>query len=122
MKKFLNIFFVTLGVIFFLLILAVATFFFVDPWNLRPLLFDSGVDTEMKAENIDAESDKHPALNAAQEKTLETFGVDPAALPTEITSEQEDCFVEKLGAERVNEIKAGDTPSATEFFRAKDCI
>ncbi|KXJ98158.1 MAG: hypothetical protein UZ19_OD1000756, partial [Parcubacteria bacterium OLB19] len=28
----------------------------------------------------------------------------------------------KLGKDRVEEIKAGDTPTPTEFFKAKECI
>jgi hypothetical protein len=105
-----------------------------DPFNVKPLLFPSGTVYESQSdgtsqsengENIDSATgtpDKHPALTPSQEKALETFGIDPAAVPTEITPEQESCFIEILGEVRVGEIKAGDTPTATEFFRARGCI
>jgi hypothetical protein len=105
MKKFLNIFFVTLGVIFFIIIL-VGGFMFLS----------SG------GESDEVVIDKNPLLNETQEKTLEKFGIDPADVPSEISTEQEQCFVDAIGAERVAEIKAGDSPTATEFFKSKNCI
>lgn len=121
MKKFFTIFFVTLGVIFFILILIGIYLYVADPFNIKPLL--SGSDSSVSAvTNGGAVVDKNPALSPAQEKTLETFGIDPATVPSEITPEQEACFVQILGAERVAEIKAGDTPTATEFFKAKGCL
>gem|GEM_PF-2118742 len=41
---------------------------------------------------------------------------------TSISPDQEACFVEVLGQARVDEIKAGDSPTATEFFEARGCI
>ncbi|MAZ29875.1 hypothetical protein CL655_01190 [bacterium] len=126
MKKFLNIFFVTLGVIFFCLILLGLYFFIADPLNLKPLLFNSDATEQTeKSTSINLETssvDKHPALSDTQEKTLETFGIDPTTLPTEITTEQEQCFKNAVGAARVEEIKNGDTPTAIEVFRGKDCL
>ena len=121
MKKFLTIFFVTLGVIFFIIILIGIYFYVTDPLNLKPLLFNSG-ETSAPTETSSGEVDKHPALSPEQEQTLETFGVDPASVPSEISPEQEACFEAELGEERVAEIKAGDSPTATEYFRARDCI
>lgn len=121
MKKFFNIFFVTLGVIFFILILAGVYFFITDPLNLKPIIF--GSDSEVVTEDVGGTVvDKNPILNEKQEKALETFGIDPASIPSSITPEQESCFVEILGQTRVNEIKAGDSPTATEYFKARDCI
>ena len=126
MKKFFVAFFTTLGVIFFFLILAGIYFYITDPLNLKPLLFgvetESGVELETEASDVTVLEDKHPLINESQEKALETVGIDPAGLPTEVTAEQEACFIEILGETRVNEIKAGATPSAVEVFRAKDCI
>lgn len=120
MKRFLNIFFVTLGVIFFTIILAGLFLFIADPFEIKSLLFTAG----RSSDTTDGEvaSDKNPALSPAQEKALETFGIDPATVPTTFTPEQEACFVEKLGQERVDEIKAGDSPTAAEFYKAKSCI
>jgi hypothetical protein len=121
MKKFLNIFFVTLGVIFFVLILIGTYFFVTDPLNLKPMIF--GSDSEVVAEEVEGTVvGKNPVLNASQEKALETFGIDPASIPSSITPEQESCFVEILGQARVNEIKAGDSPTATEYFKARGCV
>lgn len=66
--------------------------------------------------------DKNPLLSPTQEKVLETFGVDPADVPSSITPAQAACFEEKLGSKRVEEIKAGDSPTALEFFTAKGCL
>lgn len=125
MKKFLNIFFVVLGVIFFVLIIAGAVMYFADPFGLReafgPAVMQqansSGTDT-----NAASAGDKNPALSATQEKALETFGIDPAAVPTSITPEQEACFVSILGEARVAEIKAGGIPTPAEYYRAKGCV
>jgi hypothetical protein len=120
MKKFLNIFFVTLGIIFFIIILFGIYFYITDPLNLKPLIF--GSESTESTTTTGVIEDKHPALTESQEKTLETFGIDPASIPSEITPEQEACFEAKLGEARVAEIKAGDSPTATEYFKARDCL
>lgn len=122
MKKFLTIFFVTLGVIFFILILGAVYLFVFDPLHLGPILFGSTADIQLQDNNGSAKTDTHPLLSETQEKTLETFGIDPARIPSEITPSQEKCFENKLGKARVEEIKAGDSPTAVEFFTAKECI
>jgi len=145
MKKFLTIFFITLGVIFFVLILFATYFYIADPLNLKPLLFgnvelntvgntepainrESGSESKALIEPVSASAngstaeDSNPLLNDTQEQTLETFGIDPAGLPTEITPNQAACFAEVLGADRVAEIVAGDSPSVSEFFRARGCL
>jgi hypothetical protein len=122
MKKLLNIFFTSLGVIFFLLILFGIYFYITDPLNLKTLFMSSESDSVETTEVTNEPVDKNPALNASQEAALEKFGINPANIPSQITPEQEACFVEKIGEQRVQEIKAGDTPTAIEFFKAKDCI
>jgi hypothetical protein len=122
MKKILNIFFTSLGFIFFILILFGIYFYVADPLNLKPLFMNSESDSVETAEVNNESVDRNPALNSDQEAALEKFGIDPANVPSQITAEQEDCFVEKIGEQRVQEIKAGDTPTSIEFFKAKDCI
>ncbi len=117
MKKFFNVFFVTLGVIFSIIILIGIFFVITDPFNLKPLIFGGE-----SSESMTGDGDSHPLLNESQEQALENFGINPAQVPSEITPEQEACFVEKLGQARVDEIKAGDSPTATDYFKAKDCI
>ncbi len=130
MKRILTWFFVTLGVIFFCLIIAGIVFVLTDQLELKPLFMNS-VNSETSttaatstdsASATDSTTDKHPLLSPAQETALETVGVDPASIPSSITPEQEACFVENLGAKRVAEIKAGDTPTAAEYFTARGCI
>jgi len=118
MKKILNIFFVVLGAIFLVVILLGIYFYVTDPLNLKPILFG----TEMQESANSDGGDKNPALNESQEQALETFGINPADVPSEITAEQEACFEAKLGEERVAQIKAGDSPTAAEYFKARDCM
>ncbi len=118
MKKTINTILVILGLIFAGIIIASIYLFIVDPYNIKPILFDSPESVETNTNN----EDKNPLLSDTQEKTLETFGVDPASIPSSITPEQEACFTAILGAPRVAEIKAGSSPTATEYFKAKSCI
>ena len=125
MKAFFTIFFVVLGVIFLLLIIAVSVFLIVDPFGLRQAFVSQGGAGGYETYTSDTEGvteDRNPALSPAQERALESFGIDPAQIPTEITPDQEACFVARLGEARVAEIKAGATPTATEFFKARDCV
>lgn len=131
-KKVLNIFFVTLGIIFFIILLITAYLFIADPFNLKPLFLTSqempsstssgNVATEKGVIIEEPREDKNPVLNVAQEKALEVVGIDPATVPTKISPEQESCFTDKLGKERVAEIKAGASPTATEIFTARSCL
>lgn len=118
MKQFLNIFFVTLGVIFFIIILLGILFFITDPLNLKPMIFSESSSSS----NTNAQADSHPLLNDSQEQALKNFGIDPSSVPSEITAEQEACFTAALGEERVAEIKGGDSPTAADYFKAKGCI
>lgn len=61
-------------------------------------------------------------LNDEQEKTLENYGVDVSQLPTEISEAMKNCFIEKLGSERAEELVKGATPGPIDIFKAKDCL
>jgi len=61
-------------------------------------------------------------LTDVQKEMLKSFGIDPNALPEELTPEMEQCFIDKLGEKRVNEIIDGATPDIFDFFKAKSCI
>lgn len=120
-------FFIVLGVIFFILILGAIYIWLADPFEIKPLLssgitVDSVVNTisgnKVEVDNID----KNPLLNEDQEATLETLGVDPATLPTEITPAMQACFVDKLGEARTNEIIQGSSPTPSDFFQARSCL
>ena len=120
MKKILQVFFITLGIIFFLLLMVGLYVYIADPFNLRAL-WNSDTVTSQEPTDV-SETDRNPALNASQEQALETVGIDPARIPSEITPEQEACFVDVLGQFRVDEIKAGDAPGPLEIIRARSCV
>ena len=122
MKNILKIIFITLGVIFLVLITIAVILVIVDPFNLRPLLFSPFISSQTSAPINNDGSDKHPLLSEEQEKLLETIGVDVESLPTEITPEMEKCFTETLGEERVKEIIEGAAPSPIDIFKAKKCL
>lgn len=79
-------------------------------------------DGSASAESGVNEQDKHPLLNEDQEKQLEEAGIDVESLPQTISPEAEECFIEKLGEERVKEIKEGDSPSSYEIFKTRSCL
>lgn len=61
-------------------------------------------------------------LTPAQRQVLRTLGIDESALPTTLTPELEACFVGKIGTDRVEAIKGGDTPSLIEGMKAMACL
>jgi hypothetical protein len=122
MKKFFTVFFVVLGVIFFVIILFGVWFYVTDPLNLKPLFFNADSETVSAASEEGEVVDLHPFMNEAQETALENLGIDPSALPHELTPEQAACFEEKLGSERVAEIVNGGQPSVTEIVAAAGCL
>ncbi len=113
---------------------------FVDPWNIRPLLQGARSTTLEVEESVGervatstratvqhgteetAPIDAHPSLSPAQEEALGNIGVDVGKLPTTITPVMEACFTEKLGAARVAEIKSGVTPTAFEVAQTLPCV
>jgi hypothetical protein len=122
MEKFFTIFFLTLGVIFSIIILIVIYLFVADPFKIKPLLFGSKITV---SQNTSTTSTQMPSgLSESQKKALEAVGINPAVLPSpsSITPAQEACFTQKLGATRVSEIKAGASPTAVEIFTAKACL
>jgi hypothetical protein len=128
-RTLLTRFFVFLGILFFVLLCAGAYVWVADPFEVRPLirmLWDSDNPERINSPTPSVDEQRapstHPALSASQEAALETLGIDPSTLPTTITKEQEACFMQVLGGPRVAEIKAGASPSAAEFFRARTCI
>lgn len=138
--KWIYRFFVVLGEIFFLLLIGLVYFIITDPFNLRPLLM-SMYEAQSSAEVDDAswsaansevvqpvKNSPTPAsgdtgvLNETQAKALESVGLSPQSIPAQFTPQQTACFVNILGQARVDAIVAGDTPTPTEFFQAKDCL
>lgn len=77
--------------------------------------FDSSVE-------VRPEVDSHPLLDETQEGYLETIGIDPATLPTEITPAMEECGLEALGETRVQELLNGATPTLNDILAAQHCL
>jgi hypothetical protein len=126
MKKFLEIFFITLGIIFFIIILIGIYLFVADPFGIKPLILSfTGqpvAENQILPKNSTSSTSSNPMLNAQQEKALKAIGIDPSKLPTSITPEMEKCFYEKLGDQRAGEIKNGSTPTALDLLKVKPCL
>ena len=123
--NFLKTFFTTLGVIFFLTLLTGAYLYIADPFELKPLIKTLIGQPTKQVSYTKVESgttDKNTLLSPEQEKAAEALGIDPAVLPSKITPAMEQCFYEKLGTQRANEIKAGAEPTATDYFKARACL
>jgi hypothetical protein len=61
-------------------------------------------------------------LSEAQKEMLRTLGVDAAQIPNVISAELETCLRTALGANRVDEILAGEVPSPLDLLRASACF
>jgi len=61
-------------------------------------------------------------LTPPQRALLATFGIDESALPATLSPELEACFVDAIGRERVDAIKAGETPTFVEGAKAVGCL
>lgn len=116
MKKVLTIFFVTLGVIFFILLLTAVYFVVVDPFEIRPLM----AEIIKKSETSSADDSSQP-LRYIEESEFETLG-EPDSVTSYITPEKLACLEEVLGAERVEEIKSGEFPTPADFLAARSCL
>lgn len=118
MKKFLNTFFVILGVIFFMLIIFGVYLYITDPWGLKPLLeLRNGTSG-----NASSTGTTKSGLSEEQKAALRKIGIDPSTVPTSFTPAQEACVTSKIGAKRTAEIKNGGTPSMSEYSAAKACF
>lgn len=62
------------------------------------------------------------ALQGDQEALLEAAGVKKEDIPTRVTPQQEACAVDKLGQQRVDEIKAGSPINAADIVKARSCF
>ena len=128
----------TLSILFTLTVLGgLGYLYFVDPFGINSLLFPEKISVPANNQNIDNnvnnsgsvpvigdDSGAGSAINlsADQKASLEKIGVDPSTIPSTISPEVERCFMEKLGQARVNEIKAGASPSVLELLKAKPCL
>lgn len=119
--KILNIFFVVLGVIFFILLSAGLYFWQVDPFKIKPLIFPSQSPSSGIAPAKKTPS-SNPLLTQEQIAGLKSLGIDTSIIPTSISPAMEACLISKLGAARADEIKQGSLISAVDLFRAQTCF
>ncbi len=133
MKNFITQIFIGMGVLFLVLLCIALYFFIVDPYNLKPLIFgETSPQTQQKSTAVETSGDAGTdtaspqstgfTLSEAQKSALTSLGIDPTAVPSSISAEQEACFTDALGTARVSEIKAGAVPNAIELLKAKPCI
>lgn len=123
MGRIILYFLAALGAVFLLLVAVALYLFLADPFNLRGFFgTPRTTSTESGMAEVATTTDQNPLLSPAEEQALETAGIDPSGLPTEITPEMRVCFEAALGAERVSAIVGGETPTPTDFFRARHCI
>lgn len=140
--QYIKAFFVGLGVIFFIILLMLMYLWIVDPWNIKPLLqavaspsapvseqsqnsmsdSDSSTSDQSSDAGVDTSTNAAASMSDAQAEALGSVGLSADAIPATFTAEQEACFIEILGAPRVEEIKSGAVPTATEFWQARGCL
>lgn len=140
MKMFILWFFAVLGFIFFWIIVGVIYFIVADPFNLRPVIKMLWQETSSEAASIedisastnetepvgntvsaDGTATKTGGPTAEQSAALKSVGLGANAAAS-VTPEQEACFVKILGQARVDAVKAGAIPSASEFFSVRGCM
>jgi len=117
--KILNIFFVTLGVIFFILLMIGLYLLVADPFDIKPLIFPAASSTAGAATSTPS---SNPLISSEQKAALEKLGIDTAKLPSTISPAMETCFTEKLGTTRTNEIKQGSLISAIDLIKVQSCL
>jgi zona occludens toxin (predicted ATPase) len=120
--KVLRVFFVILGVIFFLIIVTGVYLYQSDFYGVKTIINYEQEKSFIQNDSANEVEDNNPALSAEQESQLKSIGVNPASIPSEISPEMEDCFIQKIGERRVIEIQAGATPTPLELIKAKPCL
>jgi hypothetical protein len=133
-RNFFSTFFMTLGFILVLLIAGVLYLIIVDPFDFKPMLFETaqvrtpdmpeGREGVIQGEVVVASpsSGDEFIFSEAQKEAIRGYGIDPGTVPTSVTPLELLCFEEKLGTSRVSEIRGGAVPTTFEFFRVKSCI
>lgn len=131
MKKIIQL----LLIIILLLIIGSIIVFVFNPGGLRDQAIANAINNYL-SKNIEGyqaipEGDRipyeeieynNPLIPDTQEKALYDMGVDTKALPSEITPAMAQCFEDKLGKTRTQEIINGAIPSAMDVFKAKNCL
>jgi hypothetical protein len=118
---FIRTFFMVIGIItsiiMVLIMIAIIAVIYIKPFGVDI----TEVVPAILEEPVPSEYD-HPYLTTKQEQILESAGVEVKNIPTEITQDQEQCAIEAIGLQRVNDIKAGSAPTITDVLKTKHCL
>src|SRR3989344_1419191 len=116
MKIIKNILAIIGGIYLLITLLAIILIIFkpyeIDIIKIIPIVLD---------ENPKSSYD-HPFLTNQQELLLESVGIDPKNIPTEITPALHDCTILILGEKRMKEIASENNPTISELLKLKSCL
>ena len=126
MKKLFKILAIVIVAIIILALSSIAYVLIKNPFGMADLVKSSinneEITEEKKQENIEINKNyDNPYLNEAQEQKIIDAGIDIEKIPTEISQEQVDCAVEKLGEARAKEIEGGAEPTSMEILKVLPC-
>lgn len=100
-----------------------------NPYNVRNCLVGNYFASKIKqADEIKTQQNKATSsqtifeFSDQQKSALEKAGLKTESLPVQSILNKEDCFKQKIGEDRVKEIKSGSVPTAMEIFKSKDCF
>lgn len=126
MKTLLKILAIVIITIIILALSSLAYIMIKNPFGIADLIKlqinQEEITEEVKQENIELnKSYDHPYLNEEQEQKIIDAGIDIEKIPTEISQEQVECGVEKLGQDRIDEIAGGSQPTSLEIIKLLPC-
>lgn len=115
-------FFLTLGFIFFVILVAVGYIWFANVWNVQTIFMAVTQDSAIVGAEV-PESDEHSdgSPSVEQQKAMEDFGIS-ADFFRELGEEERMCLTELLGDSRVEEIRDGAMPTPVEIARGSSCL
>lgn len=130
LKLILKIIWSTFAVIGLVVVAGAAYLWFVDPLNLKPVLFPpapaaattSVPTTTTQVPTNGGKLPAQPQLTPQQQTAANSLGLDPNAVATLLNPTTEACAVAALGKARVDEIKAGAAPTAVDIYAARSCL
>ena len=122
MKNFLQVILIIFITILLIAMAALAYIFIKNPLGLGDAIKSTIAQHDSVSEKNTSATYDHPLLNAEQETKLTNIGVDVKKIPTEITPEQQQCALKKLGEQRIKEIINGSEPSPLEILKVTPCL
>lgn len=107
-------------------------FYVADPFHIKALFAPAPASSATQ----NRANTPQPASNSVQPKTApaeiqltpqqqtaaNSLGINPSSISSFLTPATEQCAVTALGQDRVNQIKAGATPSPVDLVKAGHCL